>query len=585
MKQYILPRIIALTLALTMVLSGCSSLSNRTMSAPSSALGDTDFSDISYKRFDPAELDSMITRAKSLMADSHSAQDLLDLFDDILEEYAKLDLSCTLASIYNSLDTTDPYYQDELNYADELLTLESDAVSCLGKDILFSPCGDKARSVWDEDDIEYYEDYIEMTDEQKELSRQEQSLLVQYHEASTQEYTVTINGETYTADELENDTNLSYQDYYAACNELAKHKNEVLGSLYVELVKLRQQLADSYGYDSYADYCYEYTYQRDYTVEEVDALCAQVKQFLVYPNLLLWYSYDYQLGSELDDVITDMPVKDQMAKVKSYLEKVDPGLSDSFTFMEEHGLYDLDYGANKMNAGFTTFLSVYDEPFLFNQPSGSFYDMMSIVHEFGHFHSFCANADTAETDINLDLAEIHSQGLEFLYTHFYGDMLGEEYGDCAADYTILQKLNAVISGCLYDEFQRQVYALEDPTLEEINAIFGQLSYQYGLGGASPSDPSYGWVEVSHNFESPLYYISYAISVLPAFEIWEQSLDHFSSACQTYTEVVSFGQSEEYEEVLSQCHLRSPFEEGCIEELADTLSDYYDLEELAASLAS
>lgn len=585
MKKHILHRAIALTLIFIMVLSGCGGTSAKSQSAPSDTLGDTNFSDISYQRFDPTELDGMIDQAKTLMADPDNAQDLLDLFDDILDEYAALELSYTLAEIHNALDTSDPYYQDELTYADELATSESDAISCLGKDILASPCGDKARESWCEDEVEYYESYIEMTEEQKALYSQEQSLIVKYHEASTQEFTVSFNGKEYTADELDQDMDLSYQEYYAACNELAKNKNEVLGNLYVDLVKVRQQLADSYGYDSYTDYCYEYTYERDYTVEEVEALCSQVKQTLIYPNLLLWYSYDYNLGSELDETIADMPVADQMAKVKSYLNQVDPGLTDSFTFMEDHGLYDLEYGANKMNAGFTTFLSVYDEPFLFNQPGGNFYDVMSIVHEFGHFHSFCVNADTAETDSNLDLAEIHSQGLEFLYTHFYRDMLGEEYGDCATDYTILQKLNAVISGCLYDEFQRQVYALEDPTLDEINDIFGQLSFQYGLVGASPSDPSYGWVEVSHNFESPLYYISYAVSVLPAFEIWETSLDDFDAACKTYIEVVSLGQSEEYEEVLAQCHLRSPFEEGCIEELADTLSDYYDLDDLAASLAS
>lgn len=581
MKKYFPVCAIALALAI----AGCGVILFRSKSNAGDALGDTNFSEISYQPFDPAELDAMIEEAEGLMSDGENAQTLLALFEDILEQYAQLELSYTMASIYNALDTTDPVYQEALTYADELVTSESDAISCLGKAILNSPCGDLARETWQEEEVEYYEEYVEMTEEQKALYSQEQALIVQYREASTREYTVTVNGKSYTADALEEDSTLSSLDYYAAYSELAKTKNEVLGSLYVDLVKVRQQLADSYGYDSYADYCYESVYQRDYTVEEVDALCTQVKQSLVYPNLLLWYSYDFSLGGELDDAIAAMPVSDQMEQVKSYLEQIDPALTDSFTFMEDHGLYHLEYSEHKMNAGFTTFLSVYREPFLFNQPSGNFYDIMSLVHEFGHFHSFCVNAGTVGTARCLDLAEIHSQGLECLYTHFYTDMLGEEYGDSAIDYTILQKLNAVISGCLYDEFQRQVYDLEDPTLEEINAIFEQLSYQYGLGGFSLGEPGYGWVEVSHNFTNPLYYISYAVSALPAFEIWEISLEDFSAACQIYLQVLSFGQSETYKEVLSQCHLRSPFEEGYIEELVDTLNDYYHLDDLAAALAS
>jgi oligoendopeptidase F len=54
------------------------------------------------------------------------------------------------------------------------------------------------------------------------------------------------------------------------------------------------------------------------------------------------------------------------------------------------------------------------------------------------------------------------------------------------------------------------------TLSEMNASYHELAVEYGL------DEEYGytgteWVLISHTFQTPLYYISYAVSMVPALE--------------------------------------------------------------------
>ena len=56
-------------------------------------------------------------------------------------------------------------------------------------------------------------------------------------------------------------------------------QNEEKGELYIELVELRTEFAKSYGYDNYADYCYDKVYDRDYTHDDLKAFNDQVKEY------------------------------------------------------------------------------------------------------------------------------------------------------------------------------------------------------------------------------------------------------------------------------------------------------------------
>ena len=64
---------------------------------------------------------------------------------------------------------------------------------------------------------------------------------------------------------------------------------------------------------------------------------------------------------------------------------------------------------------------------------------------------------------------------------------------------------------MYDEFLAEVYS--DPTLSlaEINARFKDISEAYGYYYPEGQEESWFWARVPHNFQSPFYYISYAVS--------------------------------------------------------------------------
>lgn len=166
---------------------------------------------------------------------------------------------------------------------------------------------------------------------------------------------------------------------------------------------------------------------------------------------------------------------------------------------------------------------------------------------------------------NLDLAEVHSQGLEVLMMESYEEMYGKNAELMKID--LLQNLvNSVLQGCVEDEFQQRVYENPDMTLDEINQLHGDLYEQY-FG----YPVYYEWIEIHHHFETPFYYISYATSAISALEIWRDAVIDRSKALDTYQKLSHFTLNVDYLDALSQAGMSNPFSSDIVDEIADTLA--------------
>ena len=84
-----------------------------------------------------------------------------------------------------------------------------------------------------------------------------------------------------------------------------------------------------------------------------------------------------------------------------------------------------------------------------------------------------------------------------------------------------------------------VYA--DPTLtpEQISQTFVTIARSYGLRSFGKEFSHY-WMQINHNFESPFYYISYAVSMLASLQIYEMAENDWAAAADFYNDLVSLG---------------------------------------------
>lgn len=463
---------------------------------------DVDYADMTWYIYDAAELLDKAAR----LGETADGKEAADLYDWLMAEYARVYTLDNLAYIDFYAHPGDETLSDACRQLDSVLNEVNDALCTALSDALDGPAGSALRSYIGEDKATALVGYDEQTDRQREITERVSELTLQYN-ALIMEY-------------------LSYDE-----------ETEKIGALYRELVDLHNEEAQIVGYKDYADYAYEASYGRDFTPDDAAALCEAVKPYARQYFGSLYYNEATYADFSAD---TDLTERELVGLVTQYMPRVSDDAAKAAAYMEKHGLYFMDSAERVSDLGFTTTLDQYNAPFIYLALYGDQNDIQSMFHEFGHYYDAYVNPvpDLLLSVGSLDIFEIHSTGMEALSTGWYEDIYGED-ADLARIRFLDSALYTVFSGCLFDEFQRVVYA--DPTLtpEQISQTFVTIARSYGLRSFGKEFSHY-WMQVNHNFESPFYYISYAVSMLASLQIYEMAENDWAAAADFYNDLVSLG---------------------------------------------
>ena len=463
---------------------------------------DVDYADMTWYIYDAAELLDKAAR----LGETADGKEAADLYDWLMAEYAKVYTLDNLAYIDFYAHPGDETLSDACRQLDSVLNEVNDALCTALSDALDGPAGSALRSYIGEDKAAALVGYDEQTDRQREITERVSELTLQYN-ALIMEY-------------------LSYDE-----------ETEKIGALYRELVDLHNEEAQIVGYKDYADYAYEASYGRDFTPDDAAALCEAVKPYARQYFGSLYYNEATYADFSAE---TDLTERELVGLVTQYMPRVSDDAAKAAAYMEKHGLYFMDSADRVSDLGFTTTLDQYNAPFIYLALYGDQNDIQSMFHEFGHYYDAYVNPvpDLLLSVGSLDIFEIHSTGMEALSTGWYEDIYGED-ADLARIRFLDSALYTVFSGCLFDEFQRVVYA--DPTLtpEQISQTFVTIARSYGLRSFGKEFSHY-WMQVNHNFESPFYYISYAVSMLASLQIYEMAENDWAAAADFYNDLVSLG---------------------------------------------
>ena len=537
---------------------------------------DISYEDMEYVGYDPAYAYTLIEEMRTLSQEPGNEEQINTNYDLMGVELDKMYTQQALNEIRYYRDVNNEEYASIDTELQQIYRDVVDQFLQVVRDVLGTEYRESfGAHIGDEEMVEDYLDYEDMTEELQALLDEENALEQQYDQASMAEYTVTVKGQKWTeASYNEAIEELTWREMLAISTALDRAKNEAICPLFLDLVKNRNARAQIYGYDNYAEYAYTDLYNRDYTIEEIKSVYAAVKEYIV--PVLSEVEERVYAGNLNDLLYMDYLTEDYVIEVVGrHMGDIDPALAEVYQYMVDHHLYDIDYDPNKMNVGYTTTLYEYQEPFIFNTPDYSYYDLETMIHEFGHYNEAFLAGTTLITDVtNMDVAEIHSQGLELLYLEYADDVYGEGLGDTARQMVLYQMLYSVIDGCLYDEFQNAVFAADhDMTEEEVNQLFRRLSEEYGYVYYDTEDAAYDWVDVPHTFSSPMYYVSYGTSALAALDIWTIAQEDRQAGIDKYMELTTYGLTTTYCELLEKCGLKSIFEEETIREIAQAVADY------------
>lgn len=397
---------------------------------------------------------------------------------------------------------------------------------------------------------------------------------IEYFEFSEDEVNYYLNLDTSTPDEGEDTTLKGLQTQE---DELLKQYNSAryaesvdynnLSQIYLDLVKVRRNIASYLGYSSYEEYRFKY-YQRDYSVQDAKTLFESVK------NSSLHTTFNTKKNNT--SVLTSNKIGDQdLLDSLDYVTKVVPSAKDVIRDFKTYGRYNFDVRTNKYGGSYETPLSTAPKDyFILLNTEGDLTDYTSLYHEFGHYLAslLCEDSYRGNLTQNLDVAEMHSQTLELLMSDYFASYMHEDYANSLTKYAIYQKIWSILSGVTVAAFEDYVYTTSDElTLENFQAKFNELcnSYIYPKTFMRANGNNI-YSCINHIFVSPCYYISYAISAIPSLEI--QFNDNRSEAYSTYNELLKYGETNSFKYVIDKLNIASPFEQDTINNITTKISE-------------
>ena len=474
------------------------------------------FHDMSRELYD---MSAFRARAGKLES-AASAGEAERLYSLLLDDYVRLRTWSELAWIdFYASGGKDADLSDTCQKIDDMVTEAGDLLFSSASKALTGEASEEFSAFLGDARTADLADYEQMTDRESELLSRETELKLSYNELSERK------------------------------GIGAAAMNREAGEIFLELIRVRNELAQIYGYDTYANYAYENVYGRDYTPEDAAALCEAVKPYARAYFRDCYYSQAFHAQQ------ASLSAEELMDMLRRYAPRISERAAEAQQYMERNGLYILESSDTVSEVGFTTLLPWYNAPFLFDALYGGFYDVTSVFHEFGHYYDAFINPepDPLTTSGSYDVFEIHSTALEALAMGWYDEIFGSK-ADLARIHTLDGLIYNVVSGCIYDEFLRYAYDHPDMTVDEINRAYANIALSYGEELYSLSS-RYGWMYVSHNFESPFYYISYAASSLVSLQFLSLSEKDPEAAMKLYNTLVEIGAyGVSYEKVVGQIGL-------------------------------
>ena len=502
----------------------------------------------------------------------------------------RLDTWSAMTSLKFSQNTTNKAYQEAQEYSDRLQPQLTALSIAMKQRLLDSPdrpelesiLGQQAFALWSAD-VTTFEPAIEQDlVRESELVNQYVQLLASA-KIDFRDETVNLSGiRKYTED---SNRQTRYEAEKARWNFF--NQNQVkLDDIYDKLVKLRHQMAQKLGYDSYTSLGYKRMQRIDYNEgnvasyrDEVVAKVVPLAQKIVarkakklnLDRVCFWDEAVFDLkGNPQPQGDHDWMLK----QAQQMFDAMHPELGSFFAMMVEGNFIDLKTRSGKAGGGFCTSFPTEGVPYIFanfNQTKG---DVEVFTHEMGHAFQAWQSRNLSPIDYlwpTLESCEIHSMSLEFLTWPQMDKFFGAD-ADRFREIHLAQSILFLPYGCAVDHFQHLVYANPEATPRERNQMWQQMETRY-LPWRQYGDleyPAQGglWQEKQHIYCYPFYYIDYTLALCCAMQFWVKSESDFNAALAEYIALCQRGGKAPFQSLTNSADLVSPFQAGS---LADVVS--------------
>lgn len=532
-KRYI--KVVALLLVVSILLCGCSGVDFEQLMGLMSAQMATPFSEMEYVRPNMVKMSALLEESCQQAQTETDADALVAKALEFYGAYNNFYTQYNLATIHYFKDLTDIYWEKEYAFCQGNVSVAEASLEELFVALAASPLREELEKnpAFGEG---FFESYLGggVWDE---------------------EFSALMNQEA----ELENrylDLCAEAQGIIAYSEDFFEKYSRPMGELFVELVAVRQQIAEYVGYEDYASFAYDFYYYRDYSPDEVAVYLEDIRQELV-PLYRLVESQGI-----FEEEKTFCRETDMLAYVESVAEEMGGTAQNAFLLMKQAKLYDITYSEKKYDGSFEIYLPDYYVPYVFVSPTGYQQDKLTFAHEFGHF---CSDYAAGGSVAGVDVAEVFSQAMEYLslcYGQEAGALEQMKLRDC---------LRVYVEQAAYSQFEQRVYELKGDalTLENVEKLYKEIGLAYGFDAWQWDSRDY--ILIGHFFTDPMYIISYVVSNDGAMQIYQIEKNAPGAGCDLLKKQLATEESQLLA-FLKAAGLKNPMESGRLTAVRKTLEE-------------
>ena len=493
----------------------------------------------------------------------------------------------SIASIRNTVDTTDPYYEAEMRY----FNTEMPAISLLEKQaeaaLLASPFVCDFEKEFGSILIQNMQISQRFADERLVPMQIRESELTQMYSKASATAVTDFRGQKCNfyglLKAMQSTDRETRREAFVAWADLYAQVAPELDAIYDEMVQLRTKMAHTLGFETYTEMAYLQRRRFDYTAADVEKFHQQVKDVITPACARLFEAQRQRLGVDklhwYDEALVfpegnadPEGTKDELlAKAQQMYRELSPETSEFFDFMMQYDLFDLETKPGKRPGGYCTSLPSYKAPFIFSNFNGTNADMQVLTHEAGHaFEAFVASRRMPLPELahsTSEINEIHSMAME----HFTYPWMERFFGDKTTQYLydhLWGALNVLPYMCCVDEYQHRVYDNPSMTAMDRRAVWHELEQAYmpwrDYDGNEFLEGGGFWMQKQHIFLYPFYYIEYALAQICAFQFYLRMKQDRPAAWADYLRLCQAGGSLGYFDLLKLAKLDNPFAEGTVE---------------------
>lgn len=555
------------------------------------------FQDFEYQRPDIAALSAEFNQLLDDFEQAGSAEDQMFCFDAINRLRGEFLSMYNISHIRHTINTRDAFYEEENNFFNQEFPSFESLNSKFHEKILTARFREELEAKWGPQLFRIAElnkktissAILEDLQEENRLSSEYMKL-----KARAQ---IQLNGETYNLSsihllETNPDRETRRQASIAKWNFFAENQ-ETIESIYDQLVKKRHQIAVKLGYKNFVQLGYDRLKRSDYNAEKVAIFRDAIAKYMVplaqelyqrqrkrlQLDQLKYYDIDFRFcsGNPTPKGNTEWIVE-QASKMYSELS---PETDQFFEFMRSSQLMDLENKDGKAPVGYATFIEKYNAPYIFSNFNGTSGDIDVLTHECGHAFQVYSSRHIKLDEYKwptYEACEIHSMSMEF-FAWPWMPLFFEKDSDKYKFNHLASNVAFLAYGVSIDEFQHIVYENPDATPAERNGFWKAIEKKY-MPHCNYEDNAFlqqggFWQRQSHLFNSPFYYIDYALAMICAMQYWKKDRKNHQEAWDAYLGLCKAGGSQSFLELTELGGVISPFEPGVVESLAKEVKDWLD----------